>query len=395
MKTDSCDILVVGGGIAGLIASSAVARAGYKTICIEPRVPITQGHDPEADTRTTAFLTKSLDILERAGLGPEFTQSGTPLQKMRIADISKAPTVTREFDSADIDQPYFGLNFPNWHIRAKALDALEACHNAQFITGAALTDLTLRQDAAVARLSNGATVQAKLIIGADGRHSAVARLTKIAMRPYEFGQSALTFAVTHDIPHENISTEIHRSGGPFTLVPLPDLDNRPRSAVVWMDDHAATHARKDLNVSEFEQQATDRSGHLFGPLTLCSSRQTWPILSQLAQSLSARRVALIAEAAHVMPPIGAQGLNTSLADVGAILDVLGTVSDPGDPAALRRYQNMRWPDMAARMAGVSALNHASQIGAPVLQQMRRFGLEMFHDVPLIRRGLMHLGLGAR
>lgn len=395
MKDDSCDILIVGGGIAGLITTSALARAGYNVICIEPHPPITQAHDPDSDTRTTAFLTKSLDVLARAGLGADFTQNGTPLQKMRIADISKTPHVMRDFDSADISEPYFGLNFANWHIRACAVEAVESCDRARFITGAALSGLTLRQDAAFARLTTGATITAKLVIGADGRASSVARLAGMTTRRYEFGQSALTFAVTHDIPHENVSTEIHLSGGPFTLVPLPDLEGTPRSAVVWMDDHAATKRRLTEAADTFNREASDRSGHLLGPLTLCSARQAWPIISQLADRLYARRVALIAEAAHVMPPIGAQGLNTSLADIAALLNALETSSDPGDATALARYHASRWPDMTARIAGVSVLNHASQLGAPALQSLRRFGLEMFHDVPVIRRGLMHLGLGAR
>src|SRR5690606_27539509 len=130
-----------------------------------------------------------------------------------------------------------------------------------------------------------------------------------------YGQKAVVFAVTHDHPHGGMSTEVHRAGGPFTLVPLPDLDGRPCSSVVWMAEGPEALRLAALPEDDFAAAATDRSAWVYGPLRLAAKRQVWPIISQIAHRLTGPRAALVAEAAHVVPPIGAQGLNMSLADI--------------------------------------------------------------------------------
>ncbi len=150
-----------------------------------------------------------------------------------------------------------------------------------------------------------------------------------------YGQKALAFAVTHPIPHDNVSTEIHRSGGPFTLVPLPDLNGMPSSAVVWMEEGPEVQRLAALPQAEFEAAMNARSCCLLGPLTLASRRTVWPIISQIAERMYAERIALVAEAAHVVPPIGAQGLNMSLGDMRVLLELAEAAPDRlGDAAML-------------------------------------------------------------
>jgi 2-octaprenyl-6-methoxyphenol hydroxylase len=197
---------------------------------------------------------------------------------------------------------------------------------ADFRPGIGTAQLLTRETEARVTLSDGARLRARLVIAADGRNSAVREAAGIDVRTTRYGQKALAFAVTHPIPHENVSTEIHRSGGPFTLVPLPDYTGedgiaRPSSAIVWMERGPEVRRLMALDTPEFEAEMTERSAHLFGPLTLVSRRTVWPIISQTAEALSAERVALVAEAAHVVPPIGAQGLNMSLADIRTLLDL--------------------------------------------------------------------------
>jgi 2-octaprenyl-6-methoxyphenol hydroxylase len=147
--------------------------------------------------------------------------------------------------------------------------------------------------------------------------------------------------------------------------------------------------------ARFNAEMTERAAHLYGPLRLASRRTVWPIISQLAERMVAERVALVAEAAHVVPPIGAQGLNMSLGDVRALLDQAeANRSDPGAADLLARYQRIRHPEITARVTGVDALNRASMADAQGLRDLRLRALNAIYSVAPVRRVMMRAGLGA-
>jgi 2-octaprenyl-6-methoxyphenol hydroxylase len=272
---------------------------------------------------------------------------------------------------------------------------------AEFRPGTGTAQVLTRAEEARVTLSDGTRLRARLIVAADGRNSPVREAAGIGVRTLRYGQKALAFAVTHPIPHENVSTEIHRSGGPFTLVPLPDWTGedgiaRPSSAVVWMERGPEIRRLMSLDTSDFEAEMTQRSAHLFGPLKLVSQVTVWPIISQVADSMEAERTALIAEAAHVVPPIGAQGLNMSLADLRTLLDLAEAHrEDPGARPLLRRYARARHAEVMARVTGIDALNRASMVEAQGLRDMRMRALDAIYRVAPVRRILMQTGLGAR
>ena len=245
-------------------------------------------------------------------------------------------------------------------------------------------------------LSDGTVVSARLVVAADGRASPIRQALGIGVQTWRYGQKALSFAVTHPVPHGQVSTEIHRSGGPFTLVPLPDLDGMPASSVVWMERGAEALRLATLAVETFEAEASARSCHILGPLALRSRRQVWPIISQLADRMAGERVALMAEAAHVMPPIGAQGLNTSLADLGALLALADKDrADLGSAAMLDAYHRARHAEVRLRVTGIDLLNRASMAGAAQLRDLRGLALDALYGAAPVRRGLMRMGLGVR
>ena len=218
----------------------------------------------------------------------------------------------------------------------------------------------------------------------------------IAVKTTRYGQKALAFAVTHPIPHAHVSTEIHRSGGPFTLVPLPDRGGLSCSAVVWMETGPEVARLAALPVPDFEAAMTLRSCHILGPLTLASRRSVWPIISQIADRMAGERVALMAEAAHVVPPIGAQGLNMSLADLTVLLEL--AQADPagiGSVRMLDTYHHRRHPDVLARVTGIDMLNRASMMGAQGLRDLRAGALNTLYAVAPLRKTLMKVGIGLR
>ncbi|MFD1797250.1 UbiH/UbiF family hydroxylase [Paracoccus aurantiacus] len=391
---DETDILVSGGGIAGLIAAAAFGAEGHQVIMVDPMPPVTDEAATGSDLRSTAFLQPSVKVLKRAGVWEALAPHATPLQIMRIIDAGGAAPearLTRDFDAADISDAPFGWNLPNWLLRRELLARLNGMANVRFLPGTATTGLTARTDEAIVTLSDHSRIAAKLVIGADGRDSVVRRALGIGARTTRYGQKALAFAVTHERPHQNVSTEIHRSGGPFTLVPLPERDGKPSSAVVWMDRGPEIARLMALEPDQFEEALNERSTGVLGHLTPATRLTSWPIISQLAERFTGPRTALIAEAAHVLPPIGAQGLNMSLADLALLLDL--SRHEPGSRESLDEFQRLRWTDARLRLSGIDLLNRASMIGSRPLRDLRAAGLGAIYGISPVRRMMMRLGLG--
>lgn len=393
------DIVVSGGGIAGLTAAAAFGQAGFSVICVDPTPPIVERNKQGADLRTTAFLQPARTLLQEAGLWDRIDDHAAPLQIMRIVDAGGAepkPRVIKDFDASDISDLPFGWNLPNWLLRREFMAQLEDMPNVELRLGVSATDLLTRASEARVRLSDGEVVTCRLVVAADGRNSTIREKADIGVKTTRYGQKALALAVTHPIPHENVSTEIHRSGGPFTLVPLPDYEGKPSSALVWMERAARAQELFEMDEAAFNAEMTERSCSLFGPLTLASRRTIWPIISQIADSFVSERVALIAETAHVVPPIGAQGLNTSLGDLRVLLDLAKAAPDRlGDTQMLAEYQKKRRSEVALRVKGIDVLNRASMAQSPLLRNARAAGLQALYGLAPVRKMLMQMGLGAR
>lgn len=393
---DDIDILISGGGIAGLITAAAFGAEGFSVLCVDPAPPVTDEGAAGADLRSTAFLTPSVKLLEQIGLWERLAPHATALQVMRIVDAGGAeptPRLTRDFDASEIGDQPFGWNLPNWLLRREISARLKQLQTVRFQPGTGTAGVVARDEGAIVTLTDGRRVRARLLIGADGRDSPVRQALGIGVRTLRYGQKALAFAVTHDQPHHNVSTEVHRSGGPFTLVPLPDRDGKPSSAIVWMENGRETARLAALPPAEFEAEVNARSAGVLGPLRVATRLTEWPIISQIADRFTGPRTALIAEAAHVLPPIGAQGLNMSLADLGALLDL--SKADPGSAASLARFERSRRPEAYARLLGIDALNRASQAQLRPLRDLRAAALGGLYGITPVRRLMMKAGLGLR
>ena len=203
-----------------------------------------------------------------------------------------------------------------------------------------------------------------------------------------------TFIVTHEKPHHNASIEIHRSGGPFTFVPLADFEGNPCSSVVWMESNKNVKQLLSLKTEQFEDEINNRSCSHLGKLKMISHISDWPIISQIAKQLTAKRTALIAEAAHVLPPIGAQGLNMSVSDIKSLYELAKDTSGLIKiQETLDKFDRSRRLDVRTRVLGINTLNEISKSSISLAQRSRGLGINFLHSSPKIRHGIMKLGLG--
>ena len=180
------DILISGGGVAGLAAASVFGTAGFSVLCVDPAPPITARDTDGADLRTTAFLQPAQKLLEEVGLWDRLKDHATPLEVMRIVDAGGAapePRITKEFKSAELSELPFGWNLPNWLLRREMVAHLGTLPNVEFRPGTGTASLLTRTAEARVGLSDGTRVRARLVIAADGRASPSARPPGLMPRP--------------------------------------------------------------------------------------------------------------------------------------------------------------------------------------------------------------------
>ena len=398
MARETTDIFISGGGIAGLTAGIVLARAGFRVTLADPSPPPAEG-DAAADLRSTAFLAPARTLLDEAGIWNQLAAQATPLEVLRVIDLAGTPPrirAERAFRSADLGEPAFGWNLPNWLTRKVLAQAANDTPGLTVKFGAGFDRLLTREAEALVTLSDGTRLSARLAIAADGRASPLRDAAGIDVKTTRYGQKALAFAVTHDEPHHNISTELYHAGGAFVLVPLPDHRGKPASAVVWMQEGAEALRLATLDDAAFGREATKRSAHVLGDLTAITPRRVWPVVTQRATRLTSERTALIAEAAHVLPPIGAQGLNTSLHDVRALVELAREAPETlGTRPFLDRFARAREADIRARAGVIDLYNRVCRSDAPPVQALRSAGLKLVHDLPPLRHGVMRAGMGSR
>ncbi|MDJ0628654.1 MAG: FAD-dependent monooxygenase [Rhodobacter sp.] len=393
------DIFISGGGIAGLTAAAAFGHGGFSVLLADPAPPVADMRADGSDLRSTAFLQPARTLFEEIGLWEVLAPFAVPLDALRIVDTKGWPpeiSETRTFEPTDLGEDSFGWNLPNWLIRREILRFAEAQTGIELALGTGFRSMLTRTREVRVTLTDGRALRARLVIGADGRASPVREAAGIAAHTIRYGQKALAFSASHPIPHGQISTEIYNRGGAFTTVPLPDHKGAPASAIVWMNAGPRAQALAALPTAEFDAQMTARACGLLGPMERIGDLRLWPVVTQTADRLTAERTALVAEAAHVLPPIGAQGLNTSLHDIAALYDLAKAAPEGlGTPAQLARYARSRERDIALRARSIDLFNRICQSGEPPIQALRSAGLRAAHGVAPLRRALMRAGLGTR
>ena len=380
------DVAVVGGGPAGVSAAIALALTGAKIALIARRLPY-------ADNRTTALLGDSVDFLKDINVWSRCSDEAAALRAMRLVDdtgrLIRAPEV--KFSSDEIGLEEFGYNIANRELMSALEDrAAEIPDLVRFDDEAD----TIEPDGTVAtiRTKAGQSISAHLVVGADGRQSLSRIAAGIDVRQRMLSQAALTFNISHSRPHKNISTEFHTPKGPCVFVPLPGN----RSSVVWVSSPNEAHRLIALSDDELSEAAEAQSHSILGRIRVEPGRNLFPLAIEQPRQFAQRRIALVGEAAHVLPPIGAQGLNMGLRDAADIADIVGKAiaagDDPGASRVLDRYNWSRRADVASRTFAIDLANRSLLSDFLPMQSLRAAGLHLLGSIGPLRRIAMREGL---
>ena len=374
-------VIVAGAGPAGLVAAALLAKEGVRAALIAPAMA--------DDPRTVALMQPSIQLLKYLGVWPgELASRAAPLRKLRMVDdtgsLLMAPNL--EFDSRELELEAFGWNIP--------LNALLPTLHARAIelgvspVEATATEATPDRESIRVSMSNGGELSAQVCVAADGANSILRSAAGITVDTWAYDQAAIATSFAHSMGHNGISVEYHKLAGPFTTVPLAD----GRSSLVWMERPARADAIMALSDKELAAEIQIATHGELGLISNIGPRKAFPMKGLTARHFAKNRTILVGEAAHVVPPIGAQGLNMSLKDAAIAVDLILAAKDAGSDAVIAEYNDARRADVLPRQNIIDLMNKSLLLGYMPLESGRALSLAALHFLGPLKKFAMRHGL---
>ncbi|ACS51335.1 UbiH/UbiF family hydroxylase [Bartonella grahamii] len=382
-KKEHKDIAVIGAGPVGMLSALSLAHEGFSVFLVGP-----PAHTDEL--RTTALMMPAIRMLQKLNIWNNIQKYAAALSYMRIVDITSrivhAPTV--HFSSAEIGEKAFGYNIPNVKLNSALVDAVTHTPNITRFVSAAKSIHHTKNHVCIT-LADYRVIQAPLVVAADGRHSLTRAAAGISVKQWNYPQKALVLNFSHEFSHQNTSTEFHTEHGPFTQVPLPGR----RSSLVWVVHPSRAEELLNIEPKEIAKMIENQMQSMLGKLRLETSIQAWPLSGLLSHHFAANRTILVGEAAHVFPPIGAQGLNLGFRDVQTLIDILpNKMSNSNSEMIVAHYNKCRKPDILIRSGAVHTLNSALLSHMLPVHMIRSVGLGLLHSFSPLRNLFMREGM---
>lgn len=385
------EVVVVGGGLSGLTMAAALGAAGVNVICLDRDAPKDQ-LAVKFDGRTTAVSYGSMQILKGCGIWQKLANMAEPIRQIRVTD-QNSPLHLHFPEGAVNGQP-FGWIVDNRELRKAMFARLKELKSVTHLAPLSVKSIHAGEAHTSLKLSDGRTLKAKLVIGADGKDSLCRTQAGIEVRNRAYDQTALVCTIQAQYPHEGVALENFYPGGPFAVLPMTDN----RASIVWSESADKVAQLMALDEDDFITELNSRIGtDWLGEVKLVSQRFAYPLNLLHAKTYIGERLALISEAAHRMHPIAGQGLNVGMRDIALlaelVVDAARKGEDVGNTKLLKAYQRGRKPDTFAMLAGTDFLTHLFSNNLPVVAQARRLGLAAVERAPRLKGFFMRYAMG--
>ncbi|MGD8384395.1 MAG: 2-octaprenyl-6-methoxyphenyl hydroxylase [Lysobacterales bacterium] len=384
---DRCDIVIVGGGLAGASLALALAPLGFSIAVIEAVAP-RAARQPSYDDRTLALNNGTCSILRAIGLWDSLSDDATPIRQVIVSELHRPGRVV--LDPAESGLTEFGHVVEARRFGVSVMQGLEQAANIEYLCPVTVSGLETGEDALTLQLETDAgarELQARLLVAADGADSFIREQMRIPTRSRDYGQTAVICNVTPEQPHEGRAFECFTPTGPFAVLP----HTGGRCGMVWSVASDEAEGVLRFDDAEFLRQAQRRFGAKLGRFTQVGKRSAYPLRLVRARQDTAHRLVILGNAAHAIHPVGAQGFNLALRDAAALAEVLADADDaredPGQAALLRQYSEWRKPDQRGTIAWSDGLTRLFANRSVLAAGVRTAGLLAHALSPSLRRRL--------
>ncbi|MFC3110548.1 FAD-dependent monooxygenase [Undibacterium arcticum] len=388
------DVCIVGNGAIGKVAALGFAQAGHSvTLLCPPGAPVAAAAG--WDVRVYA-----LNHVARALLSS--VRVWDALDASRVAAVDAMQVI------GDDAQHAGALGFDAYGARVgalawivedsnlnQALDAaLRFAPNVRLVSGRA-TALCHDGAAATVRLEHGEMLRASLLVGADGGQSWVRGQCDIGLDYRPYGQRAVVANFDCEKPHHGVAYQwFTATEGIVALLPLPGQ----RVSLVWSAPDALAETLLREAPAQLAQRLTALAGAQLGQLSALQPEvvKAVPLMLIRPHAMTAARVALVGDAAHVVHPLAGHGMNLGFADVAALLKVVAEREpqrDPGDARVLARYARARKEEVLLMQLATDGLARLFGTDFEPLRLARNAGLNLLDKMPVLKRRLISHALG--
>lgn len=370
MNDVNYDVAIVGAGMVGATLASLLSRGGFSVALVESGEPAIFDPRSEVGLRVSAISPGSAAILEQAGAWKLVSaQRHRPYRRMQVEDGEEDDPLL--FDAPKFNLERLGTIVENELLQSSLWQVLSAAGLADLYCPEQVESFQFETQQTCISLTSGKSINAALLVGADGARSAVRRAVGIRQGHHVYNQSGVVTVVEKQKPNPGVAWQRFLPDGPLAFLPLEDGS----SSIVWSVPVFEAQRLMSLDDGAFCDELDKASRGWLDSVLSCGPRAAFPLNMRLSECYASRRTILVGDAAHVVHPLAGQGVNLGLADVASLAEILIEVrregGDIGSPEVMKRYDRQRRSETETMAFGMHAIR--SLYAAQALSPLRKLG----------------------